>query len=430
MEVRSFDAVKAENFYLQRFGLGSNRIKSFPDKGLNLIVTIPALNEPDLTKAVKSILDCTPPKSGVEVIVLINHSENASPEIVYQNQESYNQLKDFLKNENRPFPVHILTAFDLPKKHAGVGLARKILMDEAVYRFEAIQNKSGIIICFDGDSTVSKNYLIEIEKYFHQNPPIKAAGINFEHPFKELLENSQQRCAIVEYELHLRYYIDALRWSGHPFSYQTIGSSMMVRSEAYQACGGMNKRKAGEDFYFLQKIIPNGGFGQINSAMVFPSCRASNRVPFGTGKAVGDFLNESTTTFNTYNFEIFEYLKPFWFAVNSFYEFSIDDFKEELNHQFSLIASYLSHSNQWSMFDEVKRNSPSLKTFRKRFFNWINAFQALKIIHYLEHIFPKQAVVYQANLLGKQLGISAKDNAEDLLEEFRNWDKKNPPKLL
>ena len=263
MEVRSFDAVKAENFYLKRFGLSNHRIKGFPDKGLQFIVTIPAFIEPELTNAVKSILNCTPPRGGVEVIVLINHSENANTEIAQQNLDSYNQITSFLQNGKTAFPVHVFTAFDLPKKHAGVGLARKILMDEAVYRFEAVQNKKGIIICYDGDATVSKNYLIEIERHFQQNPSAKAAGIHFEHPYKDLPVNSSQRRAIVEYELHLRYYIDALRWSGHPHAYQTIGSSMMVRSDVYQALGGMNKRKAGEDFYFLQKIIPEGDLAKL-----------------------------------------------------------------------------------------------------------------------------------------------------------------------
>jgi len=54
----------------------------------------------------------------------------------------------------------------------------------------------------------------------------------------------------------------------------------------------MNKRQAGEDFYFLQKIIPLGHFTDLTETKVIPSSRPSDRVPFGTGKAVRDFLRD------------------------------------------------------------------------------------------------------------------------------------------
>ena len=149
-------------------------------------------------------------------------------------------------------------------------------------------------------------------------------------------------------------------------------------------------------------------------------------MPFGTGKAVGDYLKEKTTTYKTYNFKIFEYLSVFWMAVNSFYALSEVQFKLELQNKFPLIANYISFSNQWKVFDEVRRNTSSIKTFRKRFYNWFNAFQALKIVHFLEGNYPKKHVLEQANLLAQKLGISLQNNSEELLEELRNWDKKNP----
>ena len=74
--------------------------------------------------------------------------------------------------------------------------------------------------------------------------------------------------------------------------------------------GGMNKRQAGEDFYFLHKIIPLGHFGEINTTRVIPSPRPSDRVPFGTGRAVRDYL--ATHKFETYPLEAFRDLKQFF----------------------------------------------------------------------------------------------------------------------
>ena len=75
-----------------------------------------------------------------------------------------------------------------------------------------------------------------------------------------------------------------------PFAFHTIGSSMAVRASSYMRQGGMNKRKAGEDFYFQQKIIPLCGFTECNSTVVYPSPRPSYRVPFGTGRAMLGYL--------------------------------------------------------------------------------------------------------------------------------------------
>ena len=38
---------------------------------------------------------------------------------------------------------------------------------------------------------------------------------------------------------------------------------MAVRADAYLRQGGMNRRKAGEDFYFLNKFMVLGGYGEM-----------------------------------------------------------------------------------------------------------------------------------------------------------------------
>ena len=73
---------------------------------------------------------------------------------------------------------------------------------------------------------------------------------------------------------------------------------MAVRPEAYMKQGGMNRRKAGEDFYFLNKIMSLGGFGECAETTIYPSPRTSKRVPFGTGQAV--LRNVETKTYTTY----------------------------------------------------------------------------------------------------------------------------------
>src|SRR5690606_11992981 len=110
------------------------------------------------------------------------------------------------------------------------------------------------------------------------------------------------------YEIHLRYFIGMQRWAGFPHAFQTVGSSMAVRARIYCQIGGMNTRQAGEDFYFLHKIIERGKFSDLNTTTVYPSPRISDRVPFGTGQSMKEqlILNAKLTTYHPVAFMHFK----------------------------------------------------------------------------------------------------------------------------
>jgi hypothetical protein len=148
--------------------------------------------------------------------------------------------------------------------------------------------------------------LRSIERHFEKNPRSPGCSIYFEHPLDGPLDVKVYE-AIAAYELHLRYYVHGLRYAGFPHAHHTIGSCMAVRADVYKQQGGMNKRKAGEDFYFLQKIFPLGAFTELTDTTVNPSPRGSDRVPFGTGKAVQAHL--AGNKISTYPLEAFLDLK-------------------------------------------------------------------------------------------------------------------------
>ena len=173
---------------------------------------------------------------------------------------------------------------ELPDPKGGVGWARKIVLDEAA----RLLSQEGIMLCLDSDCTVAQNYLKVVTDHFQSNPDCNAVSIYFEHNLDTL--GYDERHAIIQYELHLRYLVHAMRWAGHPFAFQTVGSSMAVRRKGYLAHGGMNTRQAGEDFYFLQKFIEVDSLQEIRNTTVYPSARISDRVPFGTGRAMSQLL--------------------------------------------------------------------------------------------------------------------------------------------
>jgi len=394
---------------------------------LGMIVVIPCFNEPDLISTLNSLFNCNETEKIVEVIVVVNSSENVSQEISSQNQKTISEAAIWiLDHQSKKLKFYLINAPNLPKKHAGVGLARKIGMDEAVRRFENIGNKNGIIVGFDADSSCDINYLTEIEKYFNENLKITAASIHFEHPVSGKLD-SKNYTGIINYELHLRYYIQSLRHSDFPFAYHTIGSSFAVRSETYQLQGGMNKRQAGEDFYFLQKIIPLGNYGEIVETKVIPSPRPSDRVPFGTGRAIGDYLRNEKAEFLTYNPKTFFDLKEFIKVIPNLYMADESGFKSILASLPESIKAFLENVGLKSNLEEIQRNSSSYESFEKRFFRWFNGFQVLKFVHFSrDHFYPNINVAEAAVefLKSKHITIPNKNSELKLLLIFRELDKK------
>ena len=261
--------------YFNRFSYQKQQLQHSIKKNTELIVVIPCYNETDLLSTFSSLTKCSIPKGvSIEIITVVNHSENSTELIKDRNLLTHNLAIDFsLKKNTEQLQLLTLKAFDLPKKHAGVGLARKIGMDEALYRFQSI-NKDGIIVCFDADSQCEENYFETILKSFN-SPKINGASIHFEHPIEGIEYDEKIYNAIIDYELHLRYYKNAIKFTEAPYAFHTIGSSMAVRANAYAKQGGMNKRKAGEDFYFLSKIIQLGNFIEVSETKVIPSPRIS-----------------------------------------------------------------------------------------------------------------------------------------------------------
>lgn len=405
----------ATTYYFERFGFSQYRpplIAEPPHPQLGLIVVIPCYNEPDLLASLNSLWHCTRPVRAVEIIVVINSSESAPPEILAQNQRTLAEASAWAREDcDRYFRVHFLHTSSLPRKHAGVGLARKIGMDEALHRLDLLDQLEAPIVCFDADSTCAENYLTEIETYFDTHPKSPGCSIYFEHPLETL--DSIHPEAITLYELHLRYYVQALRFAGFPHAFHTIGSSMAVRASAYLRQGGMNKRHAGEDFYFLHKIIPLGNFGEINTTRVIPSPRPSDRVPFGTGRAVRDYL--ATRHFETYPLAAFHDLKQLFAAVDS-----LRAADSPLTPLAPPMQSFLHTQNVTTTLSQIRAHTTTAETFRARFFRWFDGFLAMKYIHYArDTAYGPSEITHAARTLIR----SPETSPRALLLEYRQFQR-------
>lgn len=407
--------------YLQQRTLFPPQIRSRPSLNLGLVVVIPAHDEPFLLLSLMSLKKCDLPECDVEVIVVVNESEKAPEAVKERNRRIAEQASSWAQQNNRPRLKFSVLHHELPAKHSGVGLARKIGMDEACWRLERARNPEGIIACFDADSRCDPNYFRAIEDYFKRHPDAPACSIYFEHPLAGADFDEPVYQAITEYELHLRYYIQAQRYAGFPHAFHTVGSSMAVRCSAYQQQGGMNKRKAGEDFYFIHKFTLLPGFGVLNSTRVIPSPRPSHRVPFGTGRAIQEITRQKGA-YQTYAFESFEELRAFVQLLPDLYREGPTVLQPLAT---PLLHAFLETQDFAEKLKEFKQHSSGYTTFQNRFFRWFNAFLVMKHLHFVrEHGRQDVPVTRAAAALLDKLGISHKSlEKQDLLECYRRLDR-------
>ena len=403
--------------YFKRFNFRTIKVSHQPLDDLKIIVVIPIYNEEDLTPTLVSLfLNQESYSFSIEVIAIVNDSSIEKKEVKELNQKTFIKLKNFAKNNNNAkaflIPIYI---DDLDPKHAGVGWARKLGMDLALERFKSIKS-NGIIVGLDADTVVASNYFLEIDSFF-QNNKIQAVSIHFEHPIKGNKYSGFHYNQIINYELHLRYYKNALSFVGVPYAFHTIGSAFALRASAYARQGGMNRRKAGEDFYFINKLIKGEKFGEIINTYVKPSPRISNRVPFGTGRAILEAYHNKKDLSLTYNFKSFEVLKE-WVDNIKRERFIYDEFPK-------LIKDYLSRED-WDVLHEMFiNNSQSNENYLKLFFNKFDAFWVLKFIHFLrDNHFSNNELVNSTNRLFLKSGFETISSAIQQLEFLRILDKK------
>lgn len=409
------------NKYLQKHAFYPAFIYDKPHQDLKLIVVIPCYNEPDLLTALNSLLQCNPVDYAVEVIVIINRPEDAADETEAMAQHTCKHARQWAEAHFSDMLRFYILDVKLPVRHAGVGLARKTGMDEAVRRFEQTgRHDDKLIVCFDADSQCDADYLQKMGRHFADNPKTPACSVYFEHPLHGTLPPSVYS-GITRYELYLRYYIEALRYAGHPHAYHAIGSSMAVRSDIYQKEGGMNKRKAGEDFYFLHKIIPLGHFTELNTTRVIPSPRNSDRVPFGTGRAISDWLSEKNIT--AYDLQVFKDLRVFIQRVPELYTSTFPESVIKTMPQ--SVQAFLKSHKFYQNLQEIKKHVSGLQNFEKRFFRWFNGFRVLKYVHYArDHYYPNQSVFSQSAALLHVLGYNYEvADEQELLNSYRRIER-------
>ena len=243
--------------------------------GFDHVVIIPARNEnQNIDATLKSIRD-----TGAKalIVVVVNASEQCSRAIIDDNRA----LCERLKNERDVWVIERNHAGAFVPKKGGVGTARKIGADHALYFMHHQIVKSSLLAFTDADAKVPGDYFTRIDEKAW--PQASAFLFPLEH---DRAQDEAQRHALCAYEISFRLYALGLQYARSPYAFLTVGSVIVVEASAYAAVRGVPKKAAGEDFHLLNKLAKCGDIVQLKGDALVASSRFSQRVPFGTGQAV------------------------------------------------------------------------------------------------------------------------------------------------
>lgn len=291
---------------------------------------------------------------------------------------------------------------EIPAHEGGVGMARKIGMDMALRILQGCNEPLGLIFSLDADTLVRDDYLPVVRRVF-STVKFQTAILAYEHqrPSDPALWD-----AISSYEIFLRYVVLGLRYAGSPYAFHSIGSTIVTTAEAYLAVRGMNRREAGEDFYFLNKLAKINPIYNISETKVYPSARISSRVPFGTGAAVQKMIGARDETRRFYDPRIFHIIREWILLMEASFSRSEAQIMEGARRIHPGLADFLIDRKFLSLWPKVRGNLKHDRTHKRQFHNWFDGFETLKLINYFTNAYYPKIAMFPAleNILDR-LGI-------------------------
>jgi hypothetical protein len=416
--------------YLRNYSVGDKWELIANDTGnISQVVVIPAFAEREMIfHTLASLAQNLPSSLEYSLIMCVVNNKDDSPAAIIENNRQTMECLDVLvKNKSinnfkedkelYPLLVNVRDAkmklgyidasskgYEIPSKTGGVGMARKIGMDKALRLLRNNSSPNDVILSLDADTLVLPNYLSTIRNHFKSG--VKTAIVAYEH---QMPEDAASQAAIVCYEIFLRYWVIGLRYAKSPWAFHSIGSTIAVSLGAYLDVRGMNKREAGEDYYFLSKLAKIGKIDYIKETCVYPSARLSTRVPFGTGKRIQRFLEGGCKEeYCLYDPRIFSILAAWLQIMNNMLCRSEDEILLKAEKIHPGLKSFLEDSKFPPVWSKVRRVAKNEKSLAGHFNNWFDSFRTLKLINYFtREVYPQINMFSALESLLAMSGISA-----------------------
>lgn len=367
---------------------------------LKFAVVIPSCGEyPALSATLDSVKREMSPER-VPVILVVNNSCIEDKKTKDNNLETMIFVK-----KNYPDIKLIDRASEgkaFKEEEAGVGMARKTGFDEAL-RF---LNDDDVMISLDADVVLSKGFFQKVMSRYMEKPGLSGLTVD---TFHFMPDDERHLSAVIKYEIYLRYYYHGLLMTKNPYVFWSVGSSMSFRKKSYIAVGGFNKRKAGEDFYFLRKLSFHGKIEHFKGAFVTASPRMKSKTPYGTAVSVRDLYEGKTDLSSFPSPEVFN-------DVSSHYDEIFKWRTSKAGGIFSgssdIMKVFLDGYDHRSVLEKALSNSSNPQNFMKMYHKW---FDALRIRQFVNSNKRKMLL---PEAVFNMFGIDAGDQKK-ILEELR-----------
>lgn len=343
-----------------------------------LAVVIPVKKEfPGIKETLSSLSDsaCHSGVNKLHVVCVVNCHKADSADT----KENNLRMLSFLSSCNyKGLYVSIIdrssAGNELPEKE-GVGLARKYGMDFA------LACGAELIACMDADTLVAENYVSSLLSFWKKHGRRLFALIPFHH---QKASSEKQQQAIASYEEYMLCHSKKLKEAGSPYWAPVLGPSLVSTAEGYVACGGMNRRAFGEDFYLLQALekleIASGFLTKEEGAYeyspcfldteVYPSARISDRVLFGTGPKVRELSAMENVACPLF--------------PDIFYK-AVKDFIEKKESCQNELTGFINKENFLSIWNKICTNNPNDENKREIAFHiWFDGLKIIRAFHFLQ----------------------------------------------
>ena len=396
------NAEKPVSQYLARYAEPEASVAAKVSGSFGQVLVVPSYGELETLFALLGSVPRGP--AGSVLLVVVLNARSDSPKAVHEANESVRQrllrdlpspvsLSDAPPITAHPMPGGTLLLIDrarpghfLPEKQ-GVGLARKIGNDVALSLHTAGRVVSPWIWNTDADVLLPRDYF---EQMAGIDAQCHSSGVYFfEHRFDA--DPTLAEAARL-YEISLRYYVLGLAWAGSPYAYESMGSCLAIAPEAYAMVRGFPKKNAAEDFYVLDKLAKVGPVARLAGAPIQLEGRLSDRVPFGTGRALTDMTatKRGVASFRLYHPLVFAHLGA-WIRVMEAIAKSGGDFDRPLGElpsgnpflQTDLMQEALSQLGAFEAVREAIGRSHDEPTLLRHLHTWFDAFRTLRFVHLL-----------------------------------------------
>jgi hypothetical protein len=169
-----------------------------------------------------------------------------------------------------------------------------------------------------------------------------------------------------------------------------MGSALAIPVPSYAAVRGFPRKNAAEDFYVLDKLAKVGEIVRLDGARLLLEGRPSDRVPFGTGRALLDLVGKKNglERFRLYHPLVFAHVAQ-WVRVLDAVARSGGSLEAGLAEMPSgnpfFRADVLQETlGKLGAFEAVREALGATKepgALRRRLHEWFDAFRTLKLVH-------------------------------------------------